>query len=101
MLVLQTLARRGPQHGYGIAQHIRQNTDSVLQIEEGALYPALQRMLLKDWVTAEWRQTDNNRRARFYTLTGDGRRQLETEVDEFERTVRAIVQVIRPRAVGA
>jgi len=101
MLVLQTLARRGPLHGYGIAQHIRQNTDSVLQIEEGALYPALQRMLLKGWVTAEWRQTDNNRRARFYTLTGDGRRQLETEVDEFERTVRAIVQVIRPRAVGA
>jgi PadR family transcriptional regulator, regulatory protein PadR len=101
MLVLQTLTRRGPLHGYGIAQHIRQNTDSVLQIEEGALYPALQRMLLKGWVTAEWRQTDNNRRARFYTLTGDGHRQLETEVDEFERTVRAIVQVIRPRAVGA
>jgi len=101
MLVLQTLARRGPLHGYGIAQHIRQNTDSVVQIEEGALYPALQRMLLKGWVTAEWRQTDNNRRARFYTLTGDGHRQLEAEVDEFERTVRAIVQVIRPRAVGA
>ena len=96
MLVLQTLATRGSLHGYGIALHIRQTTDSVLTVEEGALYPALQRMLLKGWVTAEWRQSENNRRARFYSLTPEGREQLHQEIDSFERTVRAIVQVIRP-----
>jgi len=96
MLVLKTLARLGPLHGYGIAQYIRQTTGNVLQVEEGALYPALQRMLIKGWVTAEWRHSDNNRRARFYSLTHEGRQQLHVEVSEFERTVRAIVQVIRP-----
>ncbi len=101
MLVLQTLERRGPLHGYGIAQHILQATDDVLQVEEGALYPALQRMLARGWVTAEWRQSDNNRRARFYSLTAEGRHQLHAEVSEFERTVRAITQVIRPLATGA
>jgi len=98
MLILQTLARRGPLHGYGIAQHILQTTEDVLQVEEGALYPALQRILARNWVTAEWRQSDNNRRARFYTLTPEGREQLQTEVSEFERTVRAIARVIRPQA---
>jgi PadR family transcriptional regulator, regulatory protein PadR len=101
MLVLQTLARRGPLHGYGIAQHILHTTDDVLQVEEGALYPALQRMLAKGWVTAEWRQSENNRRARFYSLTDEGRHQLHAEVDEFERTVRAIALVIRPQATEA
>jgi PadR family transcriptional regulator PadR len=101
MLILQTLARGRPQHGYGIAQHIRQTTDGVLQVEEGALYPALQRMLANGWVTAEWRVSDNNRRARFYSLTTEGREQLHAEVDEFEQMVRAITMVIRPLAAEA
>ncbi|MGE5360363.1 MAG: PadR family transcriptional regulator [Bacteroidales bacterium] len=101
MLVLQTLERRGALHGYGIAQHILETTEQVLQVEEGALYPALQRMLAKGWVTAEWRQSDNNRRARFYSLTPEGREQLHAEVSEFERTVRAIAQIIRPQAAEA
>lgn len=96
MLILQTLARRGPLHGYGIVQHIRQMTESVLTVEEGALYPALQRMLARGWVMAEWRLSDNNRRARFYTLTDEGRQQLQQEVRDFERSVHAITRVIRP-----
>jgi PadR family transcriptional regulator, regulatory protein PadR len=101
MLILQTLARGGSQHGYGIALHIRQTTDGVLQVEEGALYPALQRMLANGWVTAEWKQSDNNRRARFYSLTSEGREQLHAEVSQFERTVRAIAQIIRPQSTEA
>jgi PadR family transcriptional regulator PadR len=69
ILVLKTLARRGPLHGVGIAQFIADTTDGVLQVEEGSLYPTLQRMLIKGWVTAAWRQTENNRRARYYTFT--------------------------------
>ena len=101
MLILQTLARGGPLHGYGIAQQIRQRTDGVLQVEEGALYPALQRMLANGWITGEWKLSDNNRRARFYSLTVEGREQLDVEVDQFERTVRAITQIIRPLAAEA
>jgi PadR family transcriptional regulator, regulatory protein PadR len=96
MLVLKTLARLGEMHGYGIAQHIQQISDAVLQVEEGSLYPALQRMLIKGWVVAEWKQSDSNRRARFYQLTADGRKQLAREVKEFERVMAAIVRVIRP-----
>jgi transcriptional regulator len=96
MLVLKTLARLGSMHGYGIAQHIQQTSDDVLQVEEGSLYPALQRMLLKGWVVAEWRQSETNRRARFYRLTPDGRKQLAREVKEFERVMAAIVRVIQP-----
>jgi PadR family transcriptional regulator PadR len=96
MLILKTLARCGPLHGYGVAQYIRQTTDEVLQVEEGALYPALQRMLRKGWVVAEWRQTSNNRRARVYSLTPAGREQLHVEVDEFERAVGAVARLIRP-----
>jgi transcriptional regulator len=98
MLILKTLARTDSLHGYGIAQYIRQTTQDVLQVEEGALYPALQRMLLKGWVTAEWRQTENNRRARFYSLTKEGHLQLDAEIGEFDRVVRAIGQVLRPAA---
>jgi len=83
-------------HGYGIAQHIQQISDDVLQVEEGSLYPALQRMLIKGWVVAEWKQSESNRRARFYQLTRDGRKQLSEEVKEFERVMAAIVRVIRP-----
>ena len=96
MLVLKTLARLGSMHGYGIAQHIQQTSDDVLQVEEGSLYPALQRMLLKGWIVGEWKQSDSNRRARFYQLTPEGRKQLAREVKQFELVMAAIVRVIRP-----
>ena len=95
MLILKTVALE-PMHGYGIAQYIQQISDDVLQVEEGSLYPALQRMLIKGWVVAEWKQSDSNRRARFYRLTADGRKQLAREVKQFERVIAAIVRVIRP-----
>jgi PadR family transcriptional regulator, regulatory protein PadR len=96
MLILRSLARIGPMHGYGIAQHIHRLSGEVLQVEEGSLYPALQRMLLKGWVAAEWKQSENNRRARFYKLTPSGRKQLAHEVGEFERVMAAILRVIEP-----
>ena len=96
MLVLTTLARRGPLHGYGIAKDIEETSDDVLRIEEGSLYPALQRMLIKGWVTAEWTRTAGNRRARVYRLTPAGRRQAGIECAEFDRVMRAISQIIQP-----
>lgn len=96
LLILRSLARLGPMHGYGIAQHIQQLSAEVLQVEEGSLYPALQRMLIKGWVTAEWAQSENNRRARYYRLTAAGRKQLNLEMSEFERVTRAITNVIQP-----
>lgn len=96
LLILKTLARLGPQHGYGIAQFIGQTTDGVFEVEEGSLYPAMQRMRLKGWVEPEWRQTDNNRRARYYTLTAEGRKALREELKSFERVNRAIAAVIHP-----
>ena len=96
MLVLKTLARLGPLHGYGIAQYIHQTSGDILQVEEGSLYPALQRMLIKGWVTAKWRQSENNRRARYYRLTPAGKKQLNVEVSEFEKVVLAITRVIQP-----
>jgi transcriptional regulator len=96
MLILKSLAKLGAMHGYGIALHIQQTTEDVLQVEEGSLYPALQRMLVKGWVKADWRQTENKRRARYYTLTPAGRKQLAAELREFERVVGAIHRVILP-----
>ena len=96
MLILKSLARLGPMHGYGIAQYVQQISDDVLQVEEGSLYPALQRMLIKGWVVAEWKQSENNRRARYYRLTPRGRKQLAHEIREFERVMAAIVRVIQP-----
>ncbi len=96
MLILRTLMRLGPMHGYGIAQHIQETSEDVLQVEEGSLYPALQRMLIKGWVTAEWGHSENNRRARYYRLTPTGKRQLGVEISEFEKVMRAIVRVIQP-----
>ena len=96
MLILKTLARIGPMHGYGIAQQIQQMSEEVLVVEEGSLYPALQRMLIKGWVVAEWKQTENNRRARFYRLTPVGRKQLSAELAGFERVMDAIAKVIQP-----
>ena len=96
MLILKTLARLGPMHGYGIAQHIERTSESVFQVEEGSLYPALQRMLMKGWVIAEWGQSENNRRARYYRLTPAGKKQLGVELSEFEKVTRAITRVIQP-----
>jgi len=96
MLILKTLARLGPMHGWGIALHIQQTSEDVLQVEEGSLYPALQRMLIKGWVTAEWGQSENNRRARYYRLTPAGKKRLAVELSEFEKVMRAIGRVIQP-----
>jgi transcriptional regulator len=93
LLILKALAA-APQHGYGIAQRLRVWSDDVLQVGESSLYPALQRLLLQGWVKAEWGASDNNRRARFYTLTAAGRKQLAVERDQFDRLVMAIHKVL-------
>src|SRR5258708_34007928 len=95
MLILKTLARSKELHGFEIANSIQQISDQVLQVEEGSLYPALQRMLQKGWVTAEWGTTSGNRRARYYRLTALGRKQLATEVSQFERVMGAIHRVLQ------
>lgn len=94
LLILRTLARSAKMHGYEIANSIQRISNDVLQIEEGSLYPALQRMLIKGWVTAKWGTTAGNRRARYYQLTAAGRKQLDVEMSEFERVVGAITRVI-------
>jgi transcriptional regulator len=94
LLVLRTLSN-GPLHGYAIARRIRDASDNGLDIQDGSLYPALNRMLVKGWVAAEWGISENNRRARFYRLTRDGRKQLERETREFETLVRNIQLVMR------
>jgi transcriptional regulator len=94
LLVLKALAR-GAKHGYAIVEHLRATSGDVLQIGESALYPALQRMLLSDWVEAEWGVSENNRRARYYTLTTLGRKQLAAERQQFDRMVSAIQQVLQ------
>ena len=96
MLILRTLARQGEMHGYEIANSIQQISQDVLQVEEGSLYPALQRMLLKGWVTAEWGVTAGNRRARYYRLTALGRKQLVAELSQYERVAAAIARVLQP-----
>ena len=94
MLILKALSR-GPMHGYGIAQYLLQISDDVLQVGEGSLYPALQRLLLNDWVSAEWGASENNRRARYYSLTPAGRKQLASEVEEYNRMSAAIARVLQ------
>ncbi|HUK15014.1 MAG TPA: PadR family transcriptional regulator [Bryobacteraceae bacterium] len=96
MLILRTLAGGGPMHGFAIADSILELSEEVLRVEEGSLYPALQRMLLKGWIKGEWGKTDENRRARYYRLTADGRRQLEREVERYRRVARAIARVLAP-----
>jgi PadR family transcriptional regulator PadR len=96
MLILKTIKRFGPMHGYGIAKSIQQASDEVLQVEEGSLYPALQRILLKGWVTAEWVQAGPKRRTRVYHLTPSGRKQLNAEISEYRRVSQAIERVIEP-----
>jgi PadR family transcriptional regulator, regulatory protein PadR len=93
MLILKTLAR-GSLHGYGIALSIKRSSDDVLTVEEGSLYPALQRLLLAGWLKAEWKMSETNRRARFYMLTRTGRKQLGLEISEFEQMIAAIGRVL-------
>ena len=93
LLILRTLLR-GPTHGYGIAQDIRAHSDEVLQVGESSLYPALQRLLLNGWVKAAWGVSENNRKARYYTLTAAGRKQLAVEHQEFDRLILAIRKVL-------
>ena len=93
MLILQML-RRGPLHGYAIAQRIHLISEEVLHVEEGSLYPALQRVLIKAWATAEWTRSDTGRRVRLYKLTRAGRKQLESEISEFDRVTKALYKVI-------
>jgi transcriptional regulator len=94
LLILRTLVA-GPLHGYGIADRLRIVSQDVLQVGESSLYPALQRLLLNGWVKAEWGASENNRRARYYTLTTPGKKRLEAEREEFERLVGAIERVLK------
>jgi PadR family transcriptional regulator, regulatory protein PadR len=94
MLVLKTLSIES-MHGYGIAQHIQMLSADVLTVEEGSLYPALQRMLVKGWVSAEWKTSANNRRARFYKLTAAGKKQLGIEESRFSQVSGAIMRVMK------
>ena len=96
MLILKTLKRFGPMHGYGIAKSIQQNSEDVLTVEEGSLYPALQRVLMKGWATAEWVQAGPKRRHRVYQLTAEGREQLLAEITGYRRVSQAIERVIVP-----
>ena len=97
LLILKTLERHGePLHGYGIARHIQRVSGEVLQVEEGSLYPALQRLSVKGWVKAEWGISDNNRRARLYRLTPAGRKQIAEQIADFERLLEAMMRVVRP-----
>lgn len=95
MMVLQTL-RRGPLHGYALAQTIFRNSGELLAIEEGSLYPALQRMLKAGWLAAEWGLSARNRKVRIYRLTPAGRKQLERKVSSFDRMLEGIARVMRP-----
>jgi transcriptional regulator len=98
MLILKTLARAGGAelHGFEIAEAIERASVDVLRVEEGSLYPALQRMLVKGWIVGEWGRTAENRRARYYRLTAAGRRHLEREIEEYHRVAHAIGLILRP-----
>ena len=93
MLILRVL-QPGALHGYAIAQRIHQLSEELLQVEEGSLYPALQRMLLKGWVRAEWGVSETNRKVRFYRLTAVGRKQLQSEMNDFDRVMQGIRAVL-------
>ncbi len=95
MLVLRTLAE-DPMHGFGITEALRDRSDTVLTIDEGSMYPALYRMQHRGWISAEWGRSDNNRRAKFYSLTDDGRQQLRTAAERWSRFSRAVGRVMDP-----
>jgi transcriptional regulator len=96
MLILKTVARSQQMHGFEIAESILQQSEEVLRVEEGSLYPALQRMLAKGWLEGEWGKTAENRRARYYRVTLDGHRHLEKELEKYHRVARAITRVLLP-----
>jgi transcriptional regulator len=96
MLILRTLASADELHGFEIAESIQRTSSNVLQVEEGSLYPALQRMLVQGWVAAEWGKTKDNRRARYYRLTAAGRKQLSREVESYRRVSLAIASILQP-----
>ena len=96
LLILRALVP-GPMHGYGIAQRLRQVSDEVLQVGESSLYPALQRLERRGWITADWGTSENNRRARYYRLTAAGRKQQAAEASKWERLTEAIARVLQPR----
>lgn len=96
LLILKTLDRHGRLHGFQIADWIQTISEDVLQVEEGSLYPALQRMLIKGWLTAEWGRTPENRRARYYQVTRDGRRRLSRELQRYQRVSAAIARLLQP-----
>jgi PadR family transcriptional regulator PadR len=93
LLILQTLARE-PMHGWGISQRIQQNSRSVLDVNQGSLYPALQRLELREWIASDWRDTENNRRAKYYRLTAKGRRALGIETASWRRYVAAVEDIL-------
>ena len=97
MLVLKVLALE-PMHGWGMTQRIEQITDNVLSVQQGSLYPALVRLSKRGWITSEWRTTESNRRARYYSLTRKGRKQLEREAESWERLSAAVAQIMRAAA---
>lgn len=97
MLILQTLATSDELHGFEIAEAIRLRSADVLQVEEGSLYPALQRMLLKGWIRGDWGRTSENRRARYYRITTAGRKQLTRELEEYHRVSHAIALILQPQ----
>jgi transcriptional regulator len=95
LLVLKTLASRGPMHGYGITLHIGKISEEILRVEEGSLYPALHRMTQAGWIKAEWGASENNRRARYYSITAAGRKQLQEEEESWTRLTGAVARVLR------
>ncbi len=99
MLVLKVLALE-PMHGWGMTQRIEQMTDNVLSVRQGSLYPALVRLSQRGWIVSEWRRTENNRNARYYSLTAKGRKQLERETESWERLSAAVGQIMRAPARG-
>ena len=96
MLILKTIASERELHGFEIAERIQNLSEDVLRVEEGSLYPALQRLLVNGWLIAEWGRTQGNRRARYYRLTASGRRQLEIELQRYRRVTAAIGRIMEP-----
>ena len=96
MLILQTLFRGGRLHGFEIAETIQERSEDVLRVEEGSLYPALQRLLLQGWIVGEWSKTGENRRARYYKITSAGRKKLERELSRYLRVSGAIARILQP-----
>src|SRR5438132_1450682 len=96
MVILKTLSGGGEMHGFEIANAIQQTSENILQVEEGSLYPSLQRMLIKGWISGEWGRTAGNRRARYYRLTSSGRKQLSREIEAYQRVSGAIARILQP-----